>query len=308
MSREFLDVEEIESPHFIYKGNQVQLLPTILRMIFRTFARTPTSYFKIRRLIKKFQPDLLITDAEPISHLAAYFSGIKRLSIDNPQSMIHREYTVEKDEYLSWFTLMIAVKLSMWNADKYLIYDFSDEQIDNPRIHFVKPLIQEGILRQHPRYGDHVFVYQTSMSTEFICEILKQLDEQFIIYGFNKDLVDENLVFKQFNDDEFYEDIAHAKAVITNGGFTVLSEALYLKKPVFSLPIQKQFEQILNGKFIQQLGAGVYHKNLDKENLRTFFNNLELYQKNLEKYNPGNPEETLHRIEQEIQQLISHSS
>ena len=146
MSREFPDVEEIESPRFVYKGNQVQLLSTIMRMIFRTFASTPSSYLKIRRLIKQFQPDLLITDAEPISHLAAYAGGIKRLSIDNPQAMIHRSYTVEKNEYLPWLALLIPVKLAMWNADKYLIYDFSDEQIDNPKIHFVKPLIQEGIL------------------------------------------------------------------------------------------------------------------------------------------------------------------
>ena len=112
------------------------------------------------------------------------------------------------------------------------------------------------------KYGDHVFVYQTTISTEFICKILKKMNEKFIIYGFNKDQVDGNLVFKRFNEDEFYHDISNAKAIITNGGFTVISEALYLKKPIFSLPIKNQFEQILNGKFIQKLGVGVYYMTL----------------------------------------------
>ena len=52
--------------------------------------------------------------------------------------------------------------------------------------------------------------------------------------------------------------LKQTKAIITNGGFTVISEALYLKKPIFSIPIKNQFEQALNAKFVEKLGAGVY--------------------------------------------------
>jgi uncharacterized protein (TIGR00661 family) len=222
--------------------------------------------------------------------------------------MLHRKYAINKEEFWSWFLLKVAVQVAIWNADRYIIYDFSDEQINNSKIVFVKPLIQEGIIRQTPKYGTHVFVYQTSVLTESICEVLQQLNETFIIYGFDKHQVRGNLIFKQFNDKEFYQDIAHAKAVITNGGFTVLSEALFLQKPIFSLPIQNQFEQVMNAKFIQQLGAGEYHKKMDLRNLVTFFQKLKQYQKNLQSYNPGNQQETLDRIEQEIQQLTSRAT
>jgi len=304
LSKEFDKVEEIESPRFVYKGNQVRLFYSILRMIYRTFAYTPFSFFKIRRIIKEFKPELLITDADPISHSAAFFSRIKRLSIDNPQVLLYRKYKINFGEFLSWFFLIIAVKISVMNADKYIIYDFSDEQIDDTRVLFLKPLIQEGILKQKPTYGNHVFVYQTSISTEFITEILKKIDETFVIYGFNKDLVDENLIFKRFNEDDFYHDISSAKAVIANGGFTVLSEALYLKKPIFSLPIRHQFEQVVNGQFVESLGAGVYHMDLNEENLKDFLDNLDTYKENLKSYDPGNQKQTLKRIEEEIQKLL----
>jgi len=304
LAKEFKDVYEIESPHFVYKGNEVKLFLTIIRMIVQTFVKSPSSYFKVRRIIKEFKPDVLITDAEPISFFASFSSGIKRISIDNPQALIYRNYSVKYGEYFSWFALLIAVKLSILGADKYLIYDFFDEQIEDEKILFLKPLIQEGILKQKPTYGNHVFVYQTSISTEFITEILKKIDETFVIYGFNKDLVDENLIFKRFNEDDFYHDISSAKAVIANGGFTVLSEALYLKKPIFSLPIRHQFEQVVNGQFVESLGAGVYHMDLNEENLKDFLDNLDTYKENLKSYDPGNQKQTLKRIEEEIQKLL----
>lgn len=305
MSKEFDDVYEIESPHFVYKGNEVKLFLTILRMVFQTFIKSPSSFLKVRRIIKEFKPDILITDAEPISFSASFFSSIKRVSIDNPQALLYRRYKIKFGEYFAWFALFIVVKLSVFGADKYLIYDFSDEQIDNPKVMVLNPLIQEGILKQKPTYGNHVFVYQTSISTEFITGILKKIDETFIIYGFNKELVDENLIFKRFNEDDFYHDIASAKAVVANGGFTVLSEALYLKKPIFSLPIRHQFEQVINGQFIEKLGAGVYKMDFCKEDLEDFLQNLNFYKKNLKSYSPGNQKETLKIIEDQIQTFLS---
>jgi uncharacterized protein (TIGR00661 family) len=305
MSKEFDDVYEIESPHFVYKGNEVKLFLTILRMVFQTFIKSPSSFLKVRRIIKEFKPDILITDAEPISFSASFFSSIKRVSIDNPQALLYRRYKIKFGEYFAWFALFIVVKLSVFGADKYLIYDFSDEQIGNPKVMFLKPLIQEGILKQKPTYGNHIFVYQTSISTEFITGILKKIDETFVIYGFNKELVDENLIFKRFNEDDFYHDIASAKAVVANGGFTVLSEALYLKKPIFSLPIRHQFEQVINGQFIEKLGAGVHKMDFCKEDLEDFLQNLNFYKKNLKSYNPGNQKETLKIIEDQIQTFLS---
>ena len=308
LSKEFDFIDKIEWPSVIYKNNKVQILHSIFRILYRTLVGSIPSFFKVRKIIKEFKPDILITDAEPISYYAAFFSKIKRISIDNPTVLLYRDYKVNFGEYLSWLPMYIAMKISIFNADKYIIYDFSDEQIDDKRVLFLKPLIQEGILKQKATYSNHVFVYQTSISNNYLFEILKKIDEKFVIYGLNKDLVDENLIYKKFNENEFYHDISNAKAVITNGGFTVINEALYLKKPIFSLPIKYQFEQILNGKFVEKQGAGVYHMNIDEGKLREFLDNLDKYRENLKSYDPGNQEKKLKRIEEEIQKLSTVSS
>jgi uncharacterized protein (TIGR00661 family) len=98
LSKEFNGVNKVESPQGFYKGNQVRILYTLLHTLYQTIIRTPVSFCKVRRIIKEFQPDILITDAEPISHLAARLSNIKRISIDNPSALLYRKYPIKKRE------------------------------------------------------------------------------------------------------------------------------------------------------------------------------------------------------------------
>lgn len=308
LSKEFEKVTKIESARFAYTNNQAALLKTILWMGYRTVVGTIPSFFTLCRLIKTYRPDVVITDADPISNYAAgCMNNIKRISIDNPQVLHHRSYHVEAQQFFAWFTLAVATKIGMYGADKYLIYDFFDEPAKDRRVVFLKPLIQEGIRKQNPQYKNHVFVYQTAGATQQFVDVLKRCDESFIIYGCNREAVDGNLVYKQFNEEDFYRDIAHAKAVITNGGFTVISEALYLKKPVLSLPIRNQFEQVLNGMFVEKLNVGKSYMTLDDEKLTMFFAHSEDFRHQLQLYNPGNQQDILKRIEHEILTLASDS-
>lgn len=304
LSEEFDDILQIESPQGFYQENHVRILLTLLHTAYQIIARVPISFFKVRRLIKEFQPDLLITDAEPISHLAARFSHIRRISIDNPTALLYRKIPKKLREYPAWLFLYFMLKSSLLGAERYLIYDFSAEQINNPHVLFLKPLIQPGIRHQKPFPGDHIFVYQTSLTFPSLFASLKRFKEAFLIYGFNKELKDQNLVFKRFNDDEFYHDIASSKAVIVNGGFTAISEALYLKKPIFCLPIRHQFEQAFNAKCVEQMGVGVSHQKFTETDLQDFLSNLHRFQDGLRNYDPGNQEETLAQIDQEIQNKV----
>jgi uncharacterized protein (TIGR00661 family) len=309
LSQQFPHVEHIESAQFIYKNDQVHLFTSILRMGYRTVIHGFPSLHRVQRLIIDFKPDIVLTDADPISHYAAHLAKLPRIAIDNPSAMLYRPYTVTPQEFFSWLPLFIGIKLGMYNAHRYLIYDFFDNPSRDPRAVFLKPLIQEGLRKQKPRYGNHLFVYQSATSPSSpILRILQQIDKQCIIYGFNQDHKDNNLAFRKFNETKFYRDLATAEAVITNGGFTVLSEALFLNKPIFSVPLKHQFEQILNGRFIQQLGMGEYHMQYDIETLQRFLNSIDTYKRVLTTYNPGHQEETLHVIEQIIHQVIAEQT
>ena len=130
---------------------------------------------------------------------------------------------------------------------------------------------------------------------------MKQLDEKFIVYGFNIDKVDENLTYKHFNEDEFYSDLASAKAVVCNGGFTFISEAITLKKPIYSIPAQGNFEQTLNGFYVKRLGYGEYHENMSVKKLKLFLNRLNKYQQKLTKVKTRNNDGIIRELEYRIE-------
>ena len=164
------------------------------------------------------------------------------------------------------------------------------------------PIIREDILKLEPREGDHIIVYQTSRESVKLVERLKTLKgEKFIVYGFNKNDVDENLTYKEFNEDVFYDDLASSKAVICNGGFTFITEAICLKKPIYSVPAIGNFEQTLNGFYVQKLGYGEYHEVMSAEKVKAFLARLPKYQQRLEKVkktnNDGIVSELKYRIE-----------
>ena len=154
LSKEFNGVYKIETARFLYKENKVRLLLTILRNSYKILVSVPESYKIIKKIIKDFKPDLIITDAEPICHHAAIVKKIKSISIDNPHALIYRKYKVGFGQYLSWIFLILSLRISLFGADKYIVYDFFDSQISNKKVLFLKPLIQEGILKQKTKNTD----------------------------------------------------------------------------------------------------------------------------------------------------------
>jgi UDP:flavonoid glycosyltransferase YjiC (YdhE family) len=53
-----------------------------------------------------------------------------------------------------------------------------------------------------------------------------------------------------------------------------MSEAVYLHKPLLSLPVQGQFEQTLNALYLQQLGYGHHAEVLDTKTLQKFLDDI----------------------------------
>ena len=58
-----------------------------------------------------------------------------------------------------------------------------------------------------------------------------------------------NVELRDFDETRFAADLRSARAVIANGGFTTLAEAIRLGKPVLSIPVRHQGEQELNAAY-----------------------------------------------------------
>src|SRR5207302_7594790 len=93
-----------------------------------------------------------------------------------------------------------------------------------------------------------------------------------------------SLVYKPFSEQEFIEDLRTARGVVASGGFTLMGEAVYLHKPMLSEPVGKQFEQVLNARYLESLGYGLCAEAITAERLREFLDRLPRFEERLAGY------------------------
>jgi uncharacterized protein (TIGR00661 family) len=80
-----------------------------------------------------------------------------------------------------------------------------------------------------------------------------------------------NCHFNPINEDDFLSKIASCEGVLCNAGFELPTEALFLKKKLFVIPIQLQLEQAYNAISAAELGVNTSNE-LDFELINNWVN------------------------------------
>jgi uncharacterized protein (TIGR00661 family) len=283
LSQHFDNVYEIGGFNTVYEDNEVQNTKTFIKGMKDLPGDLKKSLRLMYSVAKAVKPQVIISDFEFYSNLLSKILRLPLISLDNMHVLTQAELDVPSEFRTERIAAEGVVRSFIQLPAVYLITSYFYPPLKNPeKSKYFPPVLREEIMNLKPYKGDHVLVYQTSDSNWKLLEILKKFDDEFIVYGFHQEGRDENLRFKKFNEDEFFQDLAQARAVITNGGFTLISEALYLGKPVLSVPVKKQFEQILNAIYLERLGYGEFHQDLEEEDIANFLSNLEKYRKNID--------------------------
>ena len=303
LSSKFDNVYKIGGFNTVYINNKVNNLKTLANALKRNPKNIRAGYEILYKKAKQLHPDVIVTDFEIYATSVSKLLNIPLISLDNIHMMTQTKIDYPKHHFMEMIKAKGVIKTYVVKPKIHILTSFFFPKIKS-RKHAViyPPVIREDILKLKPSKGDHIIVYQTSKESGRLVGKLKALkNEKFIIYGFNINKKDRNLTFKEFNEDEFYEDFASSKAVICNGGFTFISEAIYLKKPIFSIPASGNFEQTLNGFYVQKLGYGEYHEVMNASKIKRFLKRLPKNQKRLEKVknynNDGIIKELIYRIE-----------
>ncbi|WP_458406052.1 MJ1255/VC2487 family glycosyltransferase [Methanobrevibacter sp.] len=303
LNSKFDNVYEIGGFNTVYINNKVNNLKTLSDALKRNPTNMRVGYEKLYKKARELRPDVIVTDFEIYATMVSKLLYIPLISLDNIHMITQTKYHYPANKRLEMIKAKGVVKTYVVKPKIHILTSFFYPKIRaRKNAVLYPPVIREDILKLEPTKGDHVIVYQTSRESVKLVKRLKKLqNEKFIVYGFNKNLVDGNLTYKEFNEDEFYDDLASSKAVICNGGFTFISEAISLKKPIYSVPALGNFEQTLNGYYVQRLGYGEYHEYMNAGKVKRFLKNLPKYQKKLDTVkktnNDGIINELIYRIE-----------
>ena len=302
LNEKFDNVYKIGGFDTVYINNKVSNTKTLINALKRNPLNIKEGYEELYKKARKLSPDVIVTDFEIYATMVSKLLSIPLISLDNIHMITQTAIDYPPKHQGEMLKAKGVIKSYVIKPKIHILTSFFYPKIKpKKRAVLYPPVIREDILKLKPTIENHIIVYQTSKESVKLVEQLKSLNEKFIVYGFNKDEVDENLTYKLFNENEFYNDLASAKAVICNGGFTFISEAISLKKPIYSVPAIGNFEQTLNGFYVQKLGYGEYHEEMSPKKVEKFLKRLPKYQEKLAKVkktnNDGIVNELIYRIE-----------
>ena len=306
LAKRFENVHNIWGFTIQYEGNSVKKWQTLLQNLKGAVTGWPQNVKKYFELVESFQPDVVISDFESFSYLFARNHFIPVISVDNMQIINrckHEPDIIAGHEDQFELTKSI-VKSKLPGAFHYLVTTFFYPPVRKERTTLVPSILRPEILAAKSEPGEHLLVYQTMTTNTALMDELKKSGRECRIYGYRRDLTEDvrdgNLLFRPFSEAGFIDDLRTAKGVVGGGGFTLMSEAVYLRKPMLSVPITGQFEQIINALYLQKLNYGRHATVLDGASLGAFLEAVPDCAKSLEGYSQDGNRLMLEALDQKL--------
>ena len=279
--KDSFDVFETEGLHIASVDNKVSMVKTFTDNL----VRLPEGHRSLQllkvKLFKEFVPDCVITDFEPMTAYLATHYDLPLITIDNQHRIRYMYYDcpsyLKKDRFIT----ETIIRSMIPKPDVSLVTTFYFGETKNDRTFLFPPILRREVLDLIPGDREHILVYLTSGFESFVDKLAGLRREKFMLYGYDKNQEEGNIIYKPFSKEGFLEDLRTCKAVIATAGFTLLTESIYLKKPYLALPMRGQFEQELNGLMLEEAGFGMNLRDIREEAISAFLYRLPDYREKL---------------------------
>ena len=223
-------IEPVPALNFVKNGHGIDYFRTLFATL-KTIRSVKSDIRNLSERMRGLGLTALISDFEPYASWAAAHCGIPVLNLNHPGVIL---------KYLSlspaaWIAQAVAI-LMMPPAQKTLICSFYRGDVG--------PIIRRELREAETVQGDYYLVYAKNSSRERICSILERFPGES---------------FRIFPDPEadFTKALIGCRGVIAPAGHQLLSESLFLGKPVLAIPQAGQYEQRLNARMLRLSGRGM---------------------------------------------------
>jgi uncharacterized protein (TIGR00661 family) len=268
--------------------NRVSPLGTLLTNIVTLYDGAPANMLSTIEMAAKM-PDVVITDFEPTTAHYALAMRKPLIAVDNVHFLNHCKHSPEliNGDYSAARLMYEVCETLIPSAHRYLVTTFAGAPVCRPLTSLHLPILREKILEAKTGVseGSHIVAYFNSKADHReLAAVFRNSEIPVRLYGKDsqkREQTDGNLTLCPFSDESFIQDVATSFAVIGGSGFTFMTEAIFFGKPMFALPYEMQFEQILNANYLAALGYGERCRQLTNDTLRTFLDNVPTYAEKL---------------------------
>jgi uncharacterized protein (TIGR00661 family) len=301
------DVEEIWGTSFVLEHGTVNSWKTLTANVRGGARGVPSDWKRGSEIARSFGPDLVITDFDGFAYLFGKSHRKPVLSVDNIQ-MVDRcthDSAILEGIHRDYRTARAFIHTKLGRANHYVITTFFRPPVRKQRTTLVPSLLRPEIIAAKPEPGEHLLVY--GRISEASIAALEASGVPCHVYGARDGLSEEvqerNLAYRPFANEAFIDDLRTARGVVGSAGYSLMSEAVYLRKPMLALPLAHQFEQEMNARYLERLGFGTAAAALDEPALERFLDREPGHEQALGAYEQDGNTEALATIQGLVDEL-----
>jgi uncharacterized protein (TIGR00661 family) len=271
-----IPITQLPTLEFKYKNNRSVSNTATL---FGVFGKLP-KYFRILRqlddIVRATQPDVIINFFEPI---AAFYAITRRkrppvVAIGHQFMFQHPAYVRTPQLWKQLLSMKIYTRILGARATKLALSLYEAPDLPAKRIFVGPPILRKQLFSLTPNpNGDFVLVYL--LNHGYAEQIIKWSDanpKTNLHCFYDKPGAPAEfehspaLTFHKLDGEKFLKMMAACRHVVCTAGFESVSEAAWLGKPLFLVPVENHVEQQVNAIDAEQFGIGIAEKsfNLDR--------------------------------------------
>jgi uncharacterized protein (TIGR00661 family) len=233
----------------------------------------------------------------------AKLQRVPLVSIDNQHQLTNTRVKIAPRYKKDLLADKLVIKSMVWGAKYYLVTSFFETPVRRKDTFLFPPIVRREVRDLVVNKDNYILVYQNSDFGGLI-KVLRSIDHRFVLFGANKKGVEGNIEFKEYSSHEWLKYLANCKAIIGTAGLSLISEALYLKKPYLTVPVKKQTEQMINAMYLEEMGYGMAMTRFNKKEIESFIEKLPNIREQFIKHKQKD-EKAIYR---KLDQVISHLS
>jgi uncharacterized protein (TIGR00661 family) len=262
-----ITVRPLPTLEFKYKDNRsVSNTATLLGV----FGKLP-KYLRILRqldvIVRETQPDVILNFFEP---MAAFYAIMRRkrppvVAIGHQFMFQHPGYVHAPQLWKQLWSMKIYTSLLGARATKLALSLYEAPDLPKKRIVVGPPILRKQLFQLEAKPGgDFVLVYLLNhgYADQIIAWSVKNPQTKLHCFYDKPGMPavfqeSPSLTFHQLDGEKFLQMMAECRQVVCTAGFESVSEAAWLGKPLFLVPVENHVEQQVNALDAQQFGLGL---------------------------------------------------
>ncbi|MDD4903364.1 MAG: glycosyltransferase family protein, partial [Candidatus Bipolaricaulis sp.] len=221
--------------------------------------------------IGKFNPDVIVSDFDPITGSPLVAPGVVKIGIGNQPVLSYPDAEHLSGLKMERFNIQVISALFTSGVDVRLGCHFY------PSPKCLPPILRPDLVSAEPENRGHLVVYHSfrGLLGPVLAYARRHPKREFHVYGYaSRPWGSPTNVRYETDPDRFLDDLAGCDAYVGTSGFQAICEAFYLGKKLVAQPIEGHYEQKWNASQLEAHGMGRWCRGSLDEALDQEFNTL----------------------------------